>query len=138
MPPRWRTQSRSADTLPFLLELMKLQILSFAKPLTSGAKQETSNPEELICHKRQNSDCTPTLRLQQDSVKLEIARANSELLRPQPQPSNADQWVAGVGRVEAGQSSTNAGGSSDSETFEGWVEEGLSNWLRGGRRTPGR
>ena len=138
MPPRWRTQSRSADALPFLLELMKPQILSIAKPLTSGAQPKTSNPEEIVCHKRQNSDCTPTLLLQQDSVNLEIARANLELLRPHPQPSNADQWVANVGRVEAGQSSTNAGGSSDSETVEGWVEEGLSNWLRRGRRTPGR
>ena len=125
MPPRWWTQSRSADALPFLLELMKHQILSIAKPLTSGAQPETSNPEELICHKRQNSDCTPTLLLQQDWVKLEIARANLELLRPHPQPSNADQWVAGVGRVEAGQSSTNAVGSLGSEVDRpsrgGWL-----------------
>ena len=135
MPPRWLTQSRSADALPFLLELMKPQILSIAKPLTSGAQPKTSNPEEIVCHKRQN---TPTLLLQQDSVNLEIARANLELLRPHPQTSNADQWVANVGRVQARHSSTNAGGCSKSETVEGWVQEGLSDRLRGGRRMPGR
>ena len=34
--------------------------------------------------------------------------------------------MAGIGCVEAVQRSTNAGGSSESETVEGWVAEGLS------------
>ena len=95
MPPKWRSQSRSADALLFLLDLMKHQILSIAKFLISGAQPATSsNPVERVRHKRQNSDCTPTLLLQQDSVKLEIARANSELLRPHPSPqTRLSGWV---------------------------------------------